>query len=156
MPFSIRLSYSPVLPMLSKSLNCAVERSVFWKGCVAPTFVTATVTPVCDGVNSVLVPSSMCGNACVAAFAAAVTSAGLPSVPLSAARANAETSRIRVKTLRSLEAVVKEQYPDRAAHDSLTVPASFNDHPDTTWEQVQMVFGVAIMHAERLAKGETA
>ena len=28
--------------------------------------------------------------------------------------------------------------------------AGFNDHPTTTWENVEAVFGVAIMHAERM------
>jgi hypothetical protein len=27
----------------------------------------------------------------------------------------------------------------------------FNDHPDTTWEDVKLVFAVAIKHAKRLA-----
>lgn len=29
---------------------------------------------------------------------------------------------------------------------------SFNDHPDTTWEDVQAVFGVAIKTARRFSK----
>jgi hypothetical protein len=29
--------------------------------------------------------------------------------------------------------------------------ASFNDHPSTTWEDVQAVFAVAIKHAQRFA-----
>jgi len=55
------------------------------------------------------------------------------------------TNRGRMfRALRAVDAVVREQYPDRAGISGLlTGVGDFNDHPDTTWADVDLVLDKA-------------
>lgn len=53
-----------------------------------------------------------------------------------------------------LKAIIGEQYPDRTLKPTCASVASFNDHKDTVWEDVERVLEKAVVQWEEKFKGE--
>lgn len=79
--------------------------------------------------------------------------AGLPDMPKCIIGA-AMCAGADVHDQRALDEVACEQYTDRLNHERLRPAAAFNDHPDTTFEDVERVLEkAAIRRLEQEAAG---